>query len=89
MNSRESFSKRKGHIIFAFAFVSALAFNIIIGLTSSKTIMSATWHAISDIRPMEYLMFGLFWYAFAAHRPKDDWGSSLTTLNLSQSIKPN
>jgi hypothetical protein len=85
MNPREFLARRKAHLIFVGAFiVVVLAFNITIGFTEGRTFLGATWMAISEIRPMDYLMFALFWYACAVHRPKDDWDSSLISLNLSR-----
>jgi len=86
MNPREFFAKRKTHLIFVSALLFALAFNITLGFIAGQTFLGATWRAISEIRPMEYVMFALFWYACAMHRRKDDWDSSLISLNLSDSI---
>lgn len=85
MNPREFLAKWKIHLFFVGAFLSVLAFNITIGFTAEQTFLGATWRAITEIRPMEYFMFALFWYACAAHHPKDDWDSSLISLNLSRS----
>ena len=85
MNPRESIAKRKTHVVFAAAFLLALAFNITTGWMPGESVLSATWRAVSEIRPMEYAMFALFWYACAVHRPKDDWQSSFISLNLSRS----
>ncbi len=84
MNPRDFLTKRKKHLIFMGIFLLVLTFNITIGFMAGQTFVAATWKAISEIRPMEYLMFALFWYACAVHRPKDDWESSLITLNLSR-----
>lgn len=85
MNLREFLAKRKIHLFFVGAFLSVLALNFTIGLTSGQTFLSATWTAFSEIRPADYVMFALFWYACVTHRPKDDWHSPFTTLNLFQS----
>ena len=85
MNPREFTRKRKIHLFFVAAFLLALLFNITIGLMSGESVSGATWKAISEIKPMEYLMFALFWYACAVHRPEDDRQSSLISLNLSGS----
>ena len=79
---REFFAKRKAHLIFGTAFLLVLALNIIIGITEGQTILGATWEGLSALRPMDYAMFALFWYACAVHRPKDDWVSPLISLNL-------
>ena len=85
MNPREFIAKRKTHLLFVAAFLLALVFNITIGLMSNESVLGATWKAISEIRPMDYMMFALFWYACAAQKPKDDWQGSLISLNLSGS----
>lgn len=80
---KEFLAKRKAHLIFASAFLFVLVLNIIIGFTAGQTVLGAIWNGISSIRPMDYLMFALFWYACAVHRPKADWDSPLISLNLS------
>jgi hypothetical protein len=80
----EFLAKRKAHLIFGTAFLFVLALNIILGFTASQTVLGAIWNGISSIRPMDYLMFALFWYACAVHPPKDDWYSPLISLNLSR-----
>jgi hypothetical protein len=81
---KEFLAKRKAHLIFGTAFLFVLALNIILGLTPGQTILGATWNGISAIKPMDYLMFALFWYACAVQPPKDDWHSSFISLNLSR-----
>jgi hypothetical protein len=88
MNPREFLAKWKTHLFFVGAFLFVLAFNITIGFTAGQTFLGATWKAITEITPMDYLMFALFWYGCAVHRPKDDWDSSLISLNLSRSNNP-
>ena len=85
MNPRQFLAKWKIHLFFVGYLLFVLAFNITIGSPAGQTFLGATWQAMSDIRPMEYAMLALFWYACAVHRPKDDWESSLITLNLSRS----
>ena len=75
----------KPHLFFVSFLLFLLAFKISIGFTAGQTFPEVTWRAISEIRPMEYAMFVLLWYACAVHRPKDDWESSVITLNLSRS----
>ena len=81
---KEFLAKRKAHLIFGTAFLMVVVINIVIGLTAGQTILSATWKGLSAVRPMDYLMFALFWYACAVHRPGDDWRSPLISLNLSR-----
>jgi hypothetical protein len=81
---KQFFVMRNAHLIFVSALLFFLALNVIIGFTKGETVLRATWNGISELRPMDYLMFALFWYACAVHRPKDDWDSSFISLNLSQ-----
>jgi hypothetical protein len=85
MKPREFVAKYKVHFFFVSVFLLVLAFNITIDFMAGQTVLGATWKALSGIRPMDYLMFGIFWYACGIHRPKDDWDSSLISLNLSRS----
>ena len=81
---KEFLAKRKAHLIFGTTLLLVLALNTILGLTAGQTILGATWNGITAIRPMDYIMFALFWYACAVHRPKDDWHSPLISLHLSR-----
>jgi hypothetical protein len=83
MNPKEFLAKQKVHAVFVGAFLFALAFSITINLTAGQTFVDAIWKTLSDLRPMDYFLFALCWYMGAVHRPKDDWDSSLITLNLS------
>ena len=85
MNPREFLTKHKVHFFFVSVFLLVLVLNITIDFAAGQTFLGATWKAISGIRPMDYLLFAVFWYARAVHRPKDDWDSSLISLNLSRS----
>jgi len=81
---KEFLAKRKAHLIFGTAFLFVLALNVITGFSSDQTILRATWNGLSAIKPMDYVMFALFWYACAVNRPGDDWHSPLISLNLSR-----
>ena len=81
---KEFLAKRKAHLIFGTGFLFVLALNTILGLTAGQTLLDATWNGITTVRPMDYGMVALFWYACAVHRPKDDWYSPLISLNLSR-----
>jgi hypothetical protein len=76
-------AKQKVHLIFGTGFLIVPAINIIIALTEGQAIRSAIWNGLSAVRPGDYIMFGLFWYGCAVHRPKDSWDSPLISLNLS------
>ena len=78
-------AKRKAHLVFGSALLFILALNIVLAFTPGQTVMFTIWKGFSSIRPVEYLMFGGFWYTCATQRPKDDWYSPLISLNLSHS----
>ena len=85
MKPGEFFAKRKKQLIVAAAFLLALVLNIAPGLIAGKPAAGAVWTGLSEIPPMDYLMFAGFWYVLFIHRPKDDWSGNLTALNLSKS----
>lgn len=78
-------AKRKAHLLFGSALLFTIALNCVLAFTPGQTFMVTIWNGFGAIRPMEYLMFAGFWYACASQRPRDDWYSPLTSLNLSQS----
>ena len=86
---KEFFAKRKVHLIFGSALPLVLTLNVIIGFTEGQTLLGAVWKAISEIKPMDYVLLALFWYACAVHPPKDEWASPLISLNLSQTSSEN
>lgn len=81
---REFLSKRKAHLLFGGAFLFILALNIVLGFTPGQTVTVTIWNGLSAIKPMDYMMFALFWYVCVVHRPRDDWDSPLISLNLSR-----
>jgi len=85
MKPTEFIAKRKKQIIVAAAFVLALFLSIAPGLIAGKPVAGAIWTGLSEIPPMDYIMFAGFWYVLFIHTPKDAWSSNLTALNLSDS----
>ncbi len=84
MKPREFLTKYKVHFFFVSVFLLVLALNITIGFLAGQSFLGATWKTISGIRPIDILMFAGFWYV-CAQRPRDEWDSSLISLNLSRS----
>jgi len=84
MNPKSLLRNRKANLIFGGALFLFMAFSIIAGLATGQSFPGATWSAIRGIRPMDYLTFALFWYVCAAP-PRDEWDTSLISLNLSRS----
>ena len=86
MNSKALLRKRKAHLIFGGALFLFMVFSIIAGLSTGQSFLGATWSAVRGIRPLDYLTFALFWYVCATP-PRDDWDTSLISLNLSNNQK--
>ncbi len=77
------FSKSwKLHLTFAGAFLLSLAAYIIMNMTAGQPFRSAMGNAFLDIRPIEYAMFILVWYACAVYHHGENGSSLLTRLNL-------
>lgn len=72
----------KVHLLFAAMLLIALSIGITTEIVGGQSFSGAVWNTISDIRPMEYAMFLLFWYVCAVHKPRDERNGGLTTLNL-------
>jgi hypothetical protein len=60
---KDFLAKRKAHLVFGSALLFILALNIVLALTPGQTVIVTIWKGFSSIRPVEYLMFGGFWYA--------------------------
>jgi hypothetical protein len=75
------FHKWKVHLFFGGGLWLVFAISITINLLSGHTLFSATIDALRQIRPMEYVMFFLFWYWFARGQQTNS-RPTLTSLNL-------
>ncbi len=78
----EFVSKWKTHLVFGVGLVAAITFNVAANMVAGQHLSDAAWSAVRELRPLEVLMYLLFWYAIAFYRLKDEWSSSLTSLNL-------
>jgi hypothetical protein len=81
MNRREFFRKWKVHFFFGGGLLLILAINVVINFLSGQAFLRATLGASREIRPVEYMMFVLFWYWFARGQ-KSESPDELTTLKL-------
>jgi hypothetical protein len=80
--SGESISKWKIHLLFGGLFLAAIAFNVVMNMVAGEHFAGAAWSAVREITPVEVAMLVAVWYSCAVYRPKDEWSTSLTTLNL-------
>jgi len=77
--------KLKVHIFFGVTLTLILLVSVIWRMASGERWPQASWNAIREIRPFEWVMFFVVWYAVAFHRPQDEaWWNSITTLRLSR-----
>jgi len=81
MNRKEFFRKWKVHLFFGGGLLLVLAISVVINFLSGQTFLRATLGALREIRPVEYIMFVLFWYGFTRGRHSDA-RPTFTTLNL-------
>lgn len=81
MQAQEFLKKSKTHLVFGGGFLLVFIINVALNFASSQTLGRAMIAALSDIRPMDYAMFVLFWYALARGREPES-RPSLTMLNL-------
>ena len=82
MTKNKLISGWKIHLLFGGGFLAALAFSVMTNIVAGERFFDAAWSAVRAIRPVEVVMLISFWYACAFYRPKNEWTSSFTTLNL-------
>jgi len=75
-------SKWKTHLVFGGGLVAAITFSVAANMVAGQHLSDAAWNAVRELRPLEVLMYLLFWYGLAFYQPKDEWSSPLTSLNL-------
>ena len=85
MEIKELFNKWKVHLMFGGGFLLVFLINVVINKLIGQTVIQAIVSTLRSIRPLDYLMFALFWYALA-HKNDSDSQSQLTTLNLGSKI---
>ena len=86
MNKKEFFRKSKVHLFFGGGFLVVFVISGAINFFSGQSFSSATVGAFREIRPLEYIMFILFWYWFARGQQSNS-RPEFTSLNLSGSNK--
>ena len=80
--TRNKFSyKSKVHFFFGGGLLLAFSISVAINFFSGQHFSSAIVSPFREIRPVEYIMFFLFWYWFA-HGRQTESRPTLTTLNL-------
>ena len=72
------------HLFFGGVLLLALAIGLAINLLSGQSTLSAIGGAFRQSRPLDYIMFFVFWY-WVARGQRTNSRSTLTTLNLGDS----
>lgn len=85
MTSTEFLKKWKVHVTFGGGFLAVLLVNISTNIGGGQSFWGAALNALREIRAMEYVMLVLFWYSSVVYHARDEWSSTLTTLNLGRS----
>ena len=85
MTGTELLKKWKIHVAFGGGFLAVLSFSVVANMGGGQAFWEATLNALRGIRPMEYAMLLLFWYSSVVYYPRDEWRSTVTTLNLGRS----
>ena len=81
MNKKEFFRKSKVHLLFGGGFLLVFVINVAINFFSGQSFLWATVGALREIRPVEYIMFILFWY-WLARGQQSNSRPTFTSLNL-------
>jgi hypothetical protein len=82
VNKNRLFAKWKVHILFGGGFLLVFLINVAINFFAGQTFLRATLGALGEIRPVEYVMFILFWYWFARGQQPAPSRPTFTSLNL-------
>jgi hypothetical protein len=70
---------------FGGAVLLLLTVGVVRGLFSGEAFIVALWSSIKQGRPLEWMMFFLFWYAAVFSPNLDFWGNrKVTTIGLSE-----
>jgi hypothetical protein len=84
MKAIDLLRKWKTHFLFGAGFLLAYSIYVVANIGSGRSFSASLLAALTDIKPFEYIMFGLLWYGFAT-----GWQSktrpAITTLGLNSS----
>ena len=74
----------KIHLAFGGGFLALVLLHLGPDLVAGLSFAKAAWQALSSIKPMEYLMFGLMWYGIAFSQYPGRRRPQLTALDLNR-----
>lgn len=81
MHKKKLSRKWKAHLFFGGGLLLAFVIGIAINFFSGQRLSVAILGAFREIKPVEYIMFFLFWY-WLAYGQQTESRPTLTTLNL-------
>ena len=84
MKAIELLRKGKTHLFFGAGFLLAYSIYVVANISSGRSLSASLLAALTDIKPFEYIMFGLLWYGFASGWPSER-RRTITTLDLNSS----
>jgi len=73
---------RKIHFFFSLGFLIILLIGMVPRLVSGERLLQSLLGALADIRPVEWIMFFVFWYTLAKNNLRDGWFKPPQTLGL-------
>lgn len=82
MTTKEFLNRRKVHLFFGGGLMVAFTISVLMNLSEKNTVQQAALAALQEIRTMEIIMYGMFWY-WLARRDDSKSHSPVTTLKLS------
>ena len=75
-------SRLKVHIAFGVGLVAIFLIGFVSHLISNERLVQAAWGAVSDVRPVEWMMFFVIWYSVASRKSSPN---SIRTATLESS----
>lgn len=73
---------RRAHLVFSIGLVIVLLAGLVPRMASGEPFFQAVWGALTDVRPGEWLMFFVFWYALTKNILRDGWFRPPQSLGL-------
>lgn len=73
---------RKVHVLFSVGLVIILLIGVIPRMAAGERLFQALWGGLTDVRPVEWVMFFAFWYTLAKNNLSEGGFTSPQTLGL-------
>lgn len=73
---------RKVHVLFSLGLLIMLLIGTIPRMAADERLFQALWGALTDVRPIEWIMFFLVWWALAKNNLSEGRFTTPQTLGL-------